>query len=218
MTDAPRILGFDTSGPWLGTAVFRDGDVVAAHHLDLAKGQAERLMPTILETLDEAGLAPADLHAIGVGTGPGNFTGTRISVAAARGLALGLGVPAIGVSLFDALALDAPRPVLALLTAPRDRLYLQRYGTAGPEGAAEMIERTALGDQLRPGDTLVGHDSQALAAQLGARHVPAAFAPASAIARIAVERLGTDGPRPAPIYLRPADAATASDPPPRILP
>ena len=55
----------------------------------MEKGQAERLMPMLAEMLAEAGVGFGDLARIGVGTGPGNFTGVRISVAAARGLALG---------------------------------------------------------------------------------------------------------------------------------
>ena len=75
----------------------------------MEKGQAERLMPLISELLAEAGVVLADVTAIAVGTGPGNFTGVRIAVAAARGLALGLGVPAIGVTRLEALALRVCR-------------------------------------------------------------------------------------------------------------
>jgi hypothetical protein len=73
----------------------------------------------------------SDLAAIGVGTGPGNFTGIRIGVAAARGLALGLGVPAIGIDRFSALALDGP-DLPAVLAAPRGLAWMARPG-AVPE-------------------------------------------------------------------------------------
>ena len=69
----------------------------------MAKGQAERLMPLVDEIFVEAGKTAAELGAIGIGIGPGNFTGLRISVSAARGLALALARPAIGVSVFEAL-------------------------------------------------------------------------------------------------------------------
>ncbi|MCK0168118.1 tRNA (adenosine(37)-N6)-threonylcarbamoyltransferase complex dimerization subunit type 1 TsaB [Jannaschia sp. S6380] len=215
--DAPIVLGFDTSGPWVGTALFQDGDVRAADYTDMARGQAERLLPAIEETLAEAGVTLQDLDCIGVGVGPGNFTGIRISVAAARGLALGLGIPAIGVSLLDALAFDAPRPALTTLNAPRDRLYIQRHG-AGAERGPAVIARGDLSGWVLPGITLVGQDSPDLSAEYGIPHAPAAFAPASAIARIAARRFGDPQPRPAPLYLRPADAAPPSDAPPVILP
>ncbi|MFT5362649.1 MAG: tRNA threonylcarbamoyladenosine biosynthesis protein TsaB, partial [Dinoroseobacter sp.] len=73
------ILGFDTSGPYCGGALWAGGEIIAAKHEDLAKGQAERLMVMLEEILAQAGVAWCDLEALGVGIGPGNFTGIRIS-------------------------------------------------------------------------------------------------------------------------------------------
>jgi tRNA threonylcarbamoyl adenosine modification protein YeaZ len=210
------ILGFDTSGPWVGTALFRDGDVPAAHYVDMAKGQAEALMPMIEDTLADANAKLTDLTAIGVGIGPGNFTGIRISVSAARGLALALDIPAIGVSILDALAFNAPRPTLATLNAPRDHLYLQRTGD-GVDRAPALVAKSDLADWITPGITLVGQDSPDLSATHNIAHAPAAFAPASAIARIAATRLATPQPRPAPLYIKPADAAPSREAGPVIL-
>jgi tRNA threonylcarbamoyl adenosine modification protein YeaZ len=75
--------------------------VLCARAEEMGRGQAERLMPLLEEMLAEAGVGWSDLDRIGVGVGPGNFTGIRISVSAARGLALGLDIPAVGVSGFD---------------------------------------------------------------------------------------------------------------------
>ena len=68
----------------------------------MAKGQAEALMSFLNKLLAVSSLNWSDLSKIGVCTGPGNFTGIRISVSAARGLALGLEIPAIGVTSFEA--------------------------------------------------------------------------------------------------------------------
>lgn len=212
----PTILAFDTSGPWVGTAVLRDGDVASAQYIDMKKGQAERLMPMVEETLEVAQTRLANLDAIGVGIGPGNFTGIRISVSAARGLALALGVPAIGVSLLDSLAFKAPRPCLTTLNAPRDMVYAQRLGD-GLDRPATLIPRSDLPQWVTPGVALVGQDSPELSAELGIAHAPAAYAPASAIARIAALRLGTEQPRPAPLYIKPADAAPSKEKGPLIL-
>ena len=78
------------------------------------KGQAERLMPLLEEVLAEGGIGWADLTALAVGTGPGNFTGVRIAVAAARGLALGLGIPAIGVTGLRRWPTACPRPLMVI--------------------------------------------------------------------------------------------------------
>ncbi|UWQ95239.1 tRNA (adenosine(37)-N6)-threonylcarbamoyltransferase complex dimerization subunit type 1 TsaB [Rhodobacteraceae bacterium M385] len=212
----PTILAFDTSGPWIGTALLRDGDVCAAHYVDMKKGQAEHLMPLIQQTLDEAQVTLPQLDAVGVGIGPGNFTGIRISVSAARGMALALEVPAIGVSLLDALAYHAPRPCLATINAPRGMAYVQRFGEAVARPAT-MIAKADMADWVTPGITLIGQDSPELSQALGIPHVPAAFAPASAIARIAAERLATAQPRPAPLYIKPADAAPSREQGPTIL-
>lgn len=206
----PIILAFDTSGPWIGTAVFRDGDVQAADYIDMAKGQAERLMPLTEQTLADAKTPLQDLTAIGVGVGPGNFTGIRISVSAARGLALALQVPAIGVSLLEGLAFDGPRPLLACINAPRGAKYLQRFG-AGVDRPPELVTEGAFADWLCPDVTIVGQDSAELAAMLGVSNAPAAFAPVSAIARIAALRASTPQPRPAPLYIKPADAAPSRE-------
>ncbi len=210
------ILGFDTSGPWVGTALYRDGDVAAAHYVDMAKGQAEQLMPMIERTLTDADASLRDLTAIGVGIGPGNFTGIRISVSAARGLALALEIPAIGVSLLDSLAFGAKGPTLATINAPRDHLYLQRFAVDA-DRAPELVAKADITDWLIPGITLIGQDSPILSAELGINHAPAAYAPASAIARIAATRLSSAQPRPAPLYIKPADAAPSRETGPTIL-
>lgn len=176
-----------------------------AHRVEpMAKGQAERLLPMLEAMLLEGGLVWADLRAIGVGTGPGNFTGTRIGVAAARGLALALAVPAEGVGAAEALA-DG-RDVVVCLPAPGRQVHVAwrneiRTVPAGalPEGWPAHVTGPAA-PLMAEGRTL-----------LPAPHI------APAIARIAARRAARGRPLPAPIYLRPADAAPPSDPPPRIL-
>jgi len=118
------VLAFDTSAAHCAAALLSGGRIVARHEA-LAKGQAERLMPMLDDLLRAEGLGWSDLDAIGVGTGPGNFTGIRISVAAARGLALALGRPALGVTLFEVLRAQATEPV------HRDEIV----SLAGPRGS-----------------------------------------------------------------------------------
>ncbi len=162
----------------------------------MAKGQAERLIPMLEEVLAEGGLGWRDLKAIAVGTGPGNFTGVRIAVAAARGLALGLGIPAVGVTRLEALAHGLPRPVTVVEDARRGEIYVQVFTHTGVGPAHVAATGSAAGN--------------------GA--LPPAMPLAEAIARIGAARALSPQPRPAPFYLRGADAAPPSDPPPVILP
>jgi tRNA threonylcarbamoyladenosine biosynthesis protein TsaB len=172
----------------------------------MEKGQAERLVPFLEAVLAEGGLGWSDLKALAVGTGPGNFTGVRISVAAARGLALGLGIPAIGVTRLEALAFGLPRPLRVIEDARRGEVYVQDFGDAGA-GLARLAEAD-LTDR-------VGHVTGSAAGPLA---LAGAMPLAEAIARIGAGRAATPQPRPAPFYLRGADAAPPADPPPVLLP
>ncbi len=188
---------------------------LSAEYVDMAKGQAEHLMSMLEDTLAEAGAEWGELTAVGVGIGPGNFTGIRISVSAARGLALGLGIPAIGVTLLDALAFGTDGTILACIDARRGQGYFQRFGYGDPTPFIGAIDDVEIGPD---GLKCIGNLGAELAEKLSAEHAPAQFAPASAIARIAATRLGSKNARPTPFYLRAPDAAPPRNPAPVILP
>lgn len=193
-------LGFDTSAAHCAAALLSGDKVLIHRHEDMARGQAERLFPMLQEILAQAGVDWADLGVIGVGTGPGNFTGIRIAVSAARGLALSLGIPAIGVGVTEAAALGLARPCRVAVPARQDEVIWQDFGADGPITAVAQAPLHAL------------------------PHGPAVAQPlhpiAVAIAMIARARRDQPGlpTRPAPLYLRPADAAPARDQGPVILP
>ena len=182
------VLAFDTSAAHCAAALLWDAKVVTRVEA-MAKGQAERLVPMLDEVLAGEGLSWPAIRLVAVGVGPGNFTGIRIAVALARGLALGLKVPAIGVTGFEALGADRT----VAIPAPRGQVYLKapglaaRIAEAAPEGVTRLADMTV-----------------------------ADFV--TAIARVGRDKSATAQPRPAPFYLRGADAAPASDPPPVILP
>ena len=190
------ILAFDTTAAHCAAALLCDGNLLAVRVDPMAKGQAEHLMGMLAEVLAGHGFTWSDLTAIGVGTGPGNFTGIRISVAAARGLALGLDIPAIGVDGFDAAAFDLPRPLTIAIPAPRSMAYVQGYAATGPQ-APQLVAMSDIGSAILPGqaDNLI-----------------------VAVARIAAARSKTPHPRPAPLYVRPPDAAPSRDAAPLLLP
>lgn len=197
MPPEPLILGFDTSAAHCAAALLSGDRLVVSRVEPMEKGQAERLMPMLEEVLAEGGVGWRDLAALAVCTGPGNFTGVRIAVAAARGLALGLGVPAIGVTVLEARAAGLDWPVTVVEDARRGEVYVQLF----PGGVAHLARAEAVGDAPAVG-----------------RDLPTRWPAAEAVARVAAARLGTPHPRPAPFYLREADAALPSEPPPVILP
>ncbi|RKF14095.1 tRNA (adenosine(37)-N6)-threonylcarbamoyltransferase complex dimerization subunit type 1 TsaB [Roseovarius spongiae] len=214
----PLVLGVDTSGPWCSAALLRGGDVLADLHEDMPKGQAESLFPLLGDLMARGGTEWRDLAAIGVGTGPGNFTGIRISVAGMRGLGLAFGIPVIGVTLLDAAAQGARGPILASVAAPRGQAYVQGYGMKRDVAPALVAIRDLDRALVEPGLLSIGSAGAEIAAHLGVAHAAASAAPGLAIARIAAARLpGWDGPAAAPHYLKPADAAPARDAPPVML-
>ncbi|MCE6961306.1 tRNA (adenosine(37)-N6)-threonylcarbamoyltransferase complex dimerization subunit type 1 TsaB [Cereibacter sphaeroides] len=202
MRPEPRLLAFDTSAAHCAAALLSGERLLVLRDEAMDKGQAERLIPLLEEMLAEAGMSWGDLDALAVGTGPGNFTGVRIAVSAARGLALALKRPAIGVTRFDALAFGLPAPVAVIEDARRGEVYLR-------DGFEPPVIALRDGLQVRA-PRQVG---SAAFADVEAPRLPLA----EAIARVALSRLGEDHPRPAPFYLRGADAAPAADPPPVIL-
>lgn len=191
------ILAFDLTAGRCAAAVVRDGAPLAEAAEDMARGHADRLFPLIDAALDGAGAALADLDAIAVCTGPGNFTGARAGVAAARGLALSLGVPAVGVDRFEAAEHDG----VVRLEA---------------RGGAAHLARVSGGD-VTEAATLDAHAIDGFIA--GASVATPETADLAALARVAERRLAAGAPpRPTPRYLRPTSAALPKDAPPRILP
>lgn len=189
------VLAFDTSAAHCAAALVRGDEIFASKALQMSRGQAEHLMPLLEEVLASAGVSWSDLDAIGVGIGPGNFTGIRISVSAARGLALGMKIPSIGVSSFDATRLDQDEKTIAAVAAPRDQAYISDPSVdSGPFLTTMPYSGTS--NPVFP---------------------PVAETLAQNIARVAVGKLHQDTPRPTPLYIRAADAAPARDLPPYIL-
>lgn len=210
------LLAIDCSATLCAAGVYdaKAGNELGRRVLDLGKGHAEHLMDVIAEAMGQAGQTYADLDAVAVSIGPGSFTGLRVGVATARGLALALKIPAIGITTLEALAAQARqsypgRPIMAALDGGRgeihaafyDELAVPRYGPAvtSLEEAAAMVSDQAI--------VLTGSAAPRVAEAAG-RAVD--FGPLGATADIAVyARLAAEkgpGGKPKPLYLREADA------------
>ena len=198
------ILGIDTSGGCCAVALVADGRVFR-HARRMERGHAEALVPMIERVLAEAGAAYPVLTRVAVCTGPGSFTGIRIGIAAARGLALGLGIPAIGITRLEALASEAAagRACSVRVCGPGGASYVQEFDASGLAEAAPRL----VGPDWTPaaGRLLVGPGG------LLAEALP----DPAVIAALAAER--PSGARPAPLYLRDAGAAPPREAPPRLL-
>lgn len=209
-----RILAFDSSTIACSAAIWCDGAVTARRHEPMARGQSEALMPMVAAVMAEAGVTFADLDLIAVTVGPGAFTGIRIGLAAARGLALATGLPVAGVATTEAVAHGVPaversgRPVLVALDSKRDDLWAQPFAPdlAALQPAAALLPDAAA--RLLPEALVVGDAADRVLPLLpGATASTAApCADAAVVAALAAARwpAGTALP-PEPLYLRPAD-------------
>ena len=218
---ARTLLAFDAAGRGCSAAVWRNGAVLAAERAAMARGQAERLVPMIESVLAAAGVEHAVLDALAVTTGPGAFTGVRIGLATARGYALALSIPAIGIGSLRAIAAGtdpaerAGRSVLVLIDAKRADVYAQAFHPdLSPAGDPMAVTADTLDAALPPGPLLLAGDGDAgaeAALRAAGRDLHRSSAPALAdpgtIAHLAAEQPlpDRDAPPPRPVYLRPPD-------------
>ena len=132
-----RLLAIDTALAACSAAVYDSEDgIIASESEPMVRGHAEALMPMLARVMAKAKIAFDDLDRIAVTVGPGSFTGLRVGVSAARGIALAAKKPAVGVTTMTALA--APYltendriPVLIAIDARNDQGYMQAFGAGG---------------------------------------------------------------------------------------
>ncbi|CAN7151202.1 tRNA (adenosine(37)-N6)-threonylcarbamoyltransferase complex dimerization subunit type 1 TsaB [Phenylobacterium sp. LjRoot219] len=203
------VLGLDTCLTACSVAVCDGARVLAYESEAMARGHQERLAPMAERVMAHAGLPFAALERIGVTVGPGSFTGLRVGLAFAKGLAAALGSPLAGVGALEALAAEADGLTFAVIDARRDQVYLQGFEDGRPlmapdalelGAAAARVAEIAAGRSL----TLVGSGAPLLAdVAPGARVLTPEGADARWVARLAAVR----APGPArPLYLRAPDA------------
>jgi tRNA threonylcarbamoyladenosine biosynthesis protein TsaB len=135
----PLILAFDTATDRATSALVDDGELLGER-----VSRASTLLADVDALVRQAGAHPRDITGLAVGIGPGSFTGIRIGLAVARGLALALDVPAGGVSTLDALAAGAPGAI-AVIDAKRREVFV-----AGPRAVAPAEL------EIEPGATYIG--------------------------------------------------------------
>lgn len=160
---ACRLLLINTATPAGSIALTEGEQVVAELLLNLSSPHSDRLLPGIKQLLDATGISLADLDAVAVVVGPGSFTGLRVGVATAKGLALAANRPLVGLSSLQTLACQVPGtrlPVCALLDARKHEVYAGLYqwrdGLPQPLQDARVLDPERLLDQLPEEVVFVG--------------------------------------------------------------
>jgi tRNA threonylcarbamoyladenosine biosynthesis protein TsaB len=215
-----RVLAIDTAlGACSAAVLDTERGIVASESLPMSRGHAEALMPLLQRVMDEAGAAFTDIDRIAVTTGPGSFTGLRVGIAAARGIALAAGRPAVGLSTLAAyaaphMAANGTSAVVAAIDARHGHVYLQVFSASGRTFTAPRLAslREAVEAAGPTPACIAGSAAQAVADALSAAAaVPAAVVDARSAPDIAwVARMGAVVPEtqspPTPQYLRAPDA------------
>jgi tRNA threonylcarbamoyladenosine biosynthesis protein TsaB len=212
-----RILAIDTALEVCAAGVIETPDrVLAQESIAMARGHAEALMPLLARVMNQAALRFSDLDRIAVTVGPGSFTGLRVGIAAARGIALAAGKQAVGVSTLAALA--APflvpaetRPVVAAIDARHDQVYLEVFGPGGRVLVTPRLAPVPEALRAASGAAVMVGSGAALLARQWPHGVPVPRSEGEAAPQIAaIARLGAaaDAARalPKPLYLRRPDA------------
>ena len=160
-----RILLIETSTSVLSVALAQDGTVVSERVCTEARMQASLTAPLVKEVLDEAGLTTRDCDAVCVSSGPGSYTGLRVGVSTAKGLAFGAGKPLLAVGTLDILVAsclsdpseESPVFIVPMIDARRMEVYTAVYSGEGQrltEVEAKVIGPDSFADYLEQGEVL----------------------------------------------------------------
>ena len=215
-----NILALDTSMGACSAALLRHDGVLFARQERMTRGHAEALMPMVADVTSESGVALAALDRICATTGPGSFTGVRIAISAARGLALVTGAKLFGVDSLTVMAKQAlatgiagGAPFAVAVDARRGMLYFGLY-----DGAARKLDGPLLiapddAGNLLPGAlrTAVGSGAATLAEAAASRGALIAarlldLEPIATELAVLAKESGETLPVLRPLYLRPPDA------------
>ena len=222
-----KILALETSAKAVSAAVSEDGKILCSGYQDTGLTHSRTLMPIVEHILKNTGLTAADMDAIAVAAGPGSFTGIRIGVSAAKGLAFAADKPAVGVSTLAAMARNVAfcdGLVVCAMDARRQQVYNALFQAKDgqltrltPDRAISLEELAAeLENDLRP-KTVVGDGARLCFAHLTEAGISCRLAPAHLVMQNAMsvaleaEAMAAEGNLVSaqalePVYLRPAQA------------
>ena len=146
------ILGIETATTTGGLALMDDKGLISEYALNVRATHTTRLMPALDQILKDSSIGKDQLNGIAISIGPGSFTGLRIGLATAKGLAMGLEIPLVGVSTLDALARNVPYAkyqICPILDAKKKEIYAAIFRYEDDE----LVRKTP--DRVMPPDDLV---------------------------------------------------------------
>ena len=222
-----KILALETSAKAVSAAVSEDGKILCSGYQDTGLTHSRTLMPIVEHILKNTGLTVADMDAIAVAAGPGSFTGIRIGVAAAKGLAFAADKPAVGVSTLAAMARNVAfcdGLVICAMDARRQQVYNALFEAKDGQLTRLTPDRAIaledLAEELRSDPrpkTVVGDGARLCFAHLTEAGISCRLAPAQLVMQNAMsvaleaEAMAAEGKLVSvqalePVYLRPAQA------------
>jgi len=189
-------LGLDTSTSKCGISIISGADILIEINENVGKKHAETVMALMQSALDSTQLDWNDLNVIGVGVGPGNFTGIRISVAAVRGLSFALKIPAFGIKRYEAFCYGQDKDLLCSINAANGRVYMISYcnGTFGSCSVHKL-------DNLPVPNcgNIIGDQSEKISQKLNLIEEKPIYLPTTSIAKIA-QKMPIEKSPPKPFY------------------
>ena len=208
------LLAIDTSGQFCSAACLdtKTGKLVFERSDNIGRGHAESLMPMLEEELASAKLEWSDISSIAVVVGPGSFTGVRVGLAAARGLALARSIPCIGVTVFEALYEEFGKgePLACVMDARRDQAWFQFFEADGVPGCApSVVSLDDVKTRIPPRiNRIVGSAAPLIEVSDKREAEILSEIPSPPIGAVAMVALSRDAEtnKPVPLYLRDADA------------
>ncbi|MEE2878120.1 MAG: tRNA (adenosine(37)-N6)-threonylcarbamoyltransferase complex dimerization subunit type 1 TsaB [Pseudomonadota bacterium] len=207
-----RVLGIDTSGPACDVAVLDGEKLLANTKSEMSRGQDARLPGIVRDCVAEAGVSLNEIDRIAVVSGPGSFTGVRVGISFARGLALALGIPCVGVtSLAAALPAGQQGSAIVLLPAkrrpPEISYWAQRFRSGEAVAPPEEITLDDLVNELKAHPHFVyGAGLDALSERMPGLACHEA-GPTAAMAGTSALKADADRAQPTAVYVRGPDAA-----------
>lgn len=207
------LLSIDTSSTNCSVHVKRDDGACFERVNAIGRGHAEVLIGMIDEALGHLDIGYQDLTRIGVTTGPGSFTGVRVGLSAARGLAVALDIPVVGVSTLQALAsgYEASSAKIVVQDAKRGEFYAEFFDAKGisKDGPFLFQENQSCPELWLDCEelALIGSGAQHFSSRIKGAHILShQDAPSIAVVSKLCEAASIEESKPKPLYLRAADA------------